>query len=103
MQKFSVLRYCFSETQRLLSTSSRCMMAIWPAGPPKLMKPSFTQNQNASQKPTGLTSIPSYQVNNSASLTTVVQEVKKRFADVASANLGHRPKLSGNRAEMPKG
>ena len=30
------------------------MMAIWPAGPPKLMKPSFTQNQKASQKPTGL-------------------------------------------------
>jgi hypothetical protein len=47
--------------------------------------------------------ISTYQVNNSASLTTVVQEVKKRFADVASANLGHRPKLSGNRAGMPKG
>jgi hypothetical protein len=30
------------------------MMAIWPAGPPKLMKPSFTQNQKASQKPTAL-------------------------------------------------
>jgi hypothetical protein len=45
MQKLSVLRYCFSETQRFLSTSSLCMMAIWTAGPPKFMKPSFTQNQ----------------------------------------------------------
>src|SRR5437879_2441481 len=26
------------------------MMAIWPVGPPKLMKPSFTQNRNASAK-----------------------------------------------------
>jgi hypothetical protein len=26
------------------------MTAIWPAGPPKLMKPSFSQNQNASLK-----------------------------------------------------
>ena len=24
------------------------MIAIWPAGPPKLMQPSFSQNQNAS-------------------------------------------------------
>jgi len=24
------------------------MMAIWPAGPPKLMKPSLSQNRNAS-------------------------------------------------------
>ena len=54
MQKLSVLRYCFSETHRFFSTSSRCMMAIWPAGPPKFMNPSFTQNQNASQNPTGL-------------------------------------------------
>jgi len=54
MQKLSVLKYWLSETQRFLSTSSRCMIAIWPAGPPKLMKPSFTQNQKASQKPTGL-------------------------------------------------
>src|SRR5262249_3159855 len=36
----------------LRSTRSRCMIAIWPAGPPKLMKPSFTQYRNASQKPT---------------------------------------------------
>ncbi len=25
-----------------------CMMAIWPAGPPKLMKPSLAQNESAS-------------------------------------------------------
>src|SRR5918992_65072 len=56
MQKLSVRRYCCSETQRLFSTSSRCMIAICPAGPPKLMNPSFTQNQNASQNPTGLVS-----------------------------------------------
>ena len=28
--------------------SSVCMMAIWPAGPPKLMKPSFSQKRKAS-------------------------------------------------------
>src|SRR3712207_5132839 len=54
MQKFSVLRYCPSETHRFSSTSSRCMIAIWPAGPPKFMNPSFTQNQKASQNPTAL-------------------------------------------------
>src|SRR3989338_5956095 len=26
------------------------MIEIWPAGPPKLMKPSFNQNQNASRR-----------------------------------------------------
>src|SRR5829696_4040380 len=52
MQKLSVLRYWPPETQRFFSTSSRCIIAICPAGPPKLMKPSFTQNQNASQNPT---------------------------------------------------
>jgi hypothetical protein len=57
MQKLRVLKYWPSETHRFLSTNSLCMMAIWPAGPPKLMKPSFTQNQNASQKPTGLVSV----------------------------------------------
>ena len=54
MQKFNVLRYWPSEIQRFLSTSSLCMIAICPAGPPKLMNPSLTQNQNASQKPTSL-------------------------------------------------
>src|SRR5918998_762497 len=52
MQKLSVRRYCCSETQRLFSTNSRCMIAIWPAGPPKLMNPSLTQNRNASPNPT---------------------------------------------------
>ena len=54
MQKLNVLKYWPSETHRFFSTNSRCMMAIWPAGPPKLMKPSFTQNRKASQNPTGL-------------------------------------------------
>src|SRR5215204_2153376 len=58
MQKLSDLKYWLSETHRFLSTSSRCMIAICPAGPPKLMKPSFTQNQKASQNPTGLVSKP---------------------------------------------
>src|SRR5215203_4957575 len=30
------------------------MIAIWPAGPPKLINPSFTQNQKASRNPTSL-------------------------------------------------
>jgi hypothetical protein len=54
MQKFSVRKNCPSETQRFLSTNSSCMIAICPAGPPKLINPSFTQNQNASLKPTDL-------------------------------------------------
>src|SRR5918997_3275942 len=89
MQKLSVRKYCCSETQRLFSTSSRCMIAIWPAGPPKLMNPSFTQNQNASQKPTGLvsTSAPAlysaiftffmcYGYKTAISVTTVTHGVK---------------------------
>src|SRR5215204_7012916 len=89
MQKLSVRKYCCSETQRLFSTSSRCMIAIWPAGPPKLMNPSFTQNQNASQKPTGLVSTPDpalssviftffmwYGNKTSISVTTVTHGVK---------------------------
>src|SRR5258706_13485936 len=31
------------------------MIAIWPAGPPKLMNPSFSQNRNASLNLTTLT------------------------------------------------
>ncbi len=54
MQKFRVLRYCPSEIQRFFSTSSRCMIAICPAGPPKLMNPNFTQNQKASQNSMGV-------------------------------------------------
>src|SRR5439155_10179316 len=34
------------------STRTRCMIAIWPAGPPKLMKPSFSQKASASEKVT---------------------------------------------------
>jgi hypothetical protein len=29
------------------------MIAIWPVGPPKLMKPSLSQKRNASAKETG--------------------------------------------------
>src|ERR687889_1175373 len=54
MQKFNVRRYCPSETQCFLSTNSLCMIAIWPAGPPKLINPSLTQNQKASQNFTSL-------------------------------------------------
>ena len=32
-----------SEIQRLVWTRSWCITEIWPAGPPKLMKPSFNQ------------------------------------------------------------
>ncbi len=31
---------------------SQCMMEIWSAGPQKLMKLDFTQNQNGSPNPT---------------------------------------------------
>src|SRR5947209_3411871 len=48
MQKFRERRNWDSEIQHLRSTSSLCMIAICPAGPPKLMNPSFTQNHNAS-------------------------------------------------------
>src|SRR5207245_5033860 len=50
MEKFRARRKSGSGTQRRWSTSSRCMIAICPAGPPKLMKPSFSQNRNASAK-----------------------------------------------------
>ena len=49
MQKLSACRNRRSPIQRRRSTSSSCMIAICPAGPPKLMKPSFSQNQNASR------------------------------------------------------
>ena len=39
------------------STKVRCMMAICPAGPPKLMKPSLNQNRRASQKGTTATAL----------------------------------------------
>ncbi|MDR6206903.1 hypothetical protein QF025_005623 [Paraburkholderia graminis] len=56
MQKFSACRKRFSEIQRFRSTSSSCMSAIWPAGPPKLMKPSRSQYKNAVEKGTCATS-----------------------------------------------
>jgi hypothetical protein len=47
MQKLRAWRKRRSEIQRRLSTSSSCMIAICPAGPPKLIIPSFSQNRNA--------------------------------------------------------
>ena len=52
MQKFRARRNWPSETHRFSSTSSRCIIEIWPAGPPKLMNPSLTQNRNACPNPT---------------------------------------------------
>ena len=34
--------------EEIFSTSSVCMIAIWPVGSPKEIKPSFSQNRNAS-------------------------------------------------------
>src|SRR5690242_15721052 len=48
MQKLRACRKRRSEIQRRRSTSSSCMIAIWPAGPPKLMQPSFNQKRKAS-------------------------------------------------------
>src|SRR5947209_2898085 len=50
MEKLRARRKSGSGTHRRWSTSSRCMMAICPAGPPKLIKPSFSQKRNASPK-----------------------------------------------------
>jgi hypothetical protein len=48
MQKLSALKNWFSLIQFLRSTTSECMMEICPAGPPKLINPSFVQNFRAS-------------------------------------------------------
>src|SRR5437764_8037811 len=48
MQKLSACRNRRSEIHRRRSTSWSCMIAICPAGPPKLMQPSLSQNQKAS-------------------------------------------------------
>ena len=48
MQKLSACKKRASEIHRRFSTSSACMMAICPAGPPKLIKPSLSQKRNAS-------------------------------------------------------
>ena len=58
MQKFRARRNWPSETQRFSSTNSRCIIEIWPAGPPKLMNPSLTQNRNASPNPTAGFALP---------------------------------------------
>ena len=79
MQKLSVLKYWPSDTHRFFSTSSRCMIAICPAGPPKLMNPNFTQNQNASQKPTGLVRPPDPPLLSAISTFYIVR-VRKRTA-----------------------
>jgi hypothetical protein len=47
MQKLSAWRNLRSEIQARRSTSSSRMIAIWPAGPPKLMNPSFSQKRKA--------------------------------------------------------
>src|SRR5258706_364428 len=57
MQKLSACRKRFSEIQRRFSTSSWCMIAICPVGPPKLMKPSLSQKRNASRSETGFASM----------------------------------------------
>src|SRR5438067_12324043 len=53
MQKLSAWRKRCSSIHFFSSTITRCMIAICPAGPPKLMKPSFTQKANASAKRIG--------------------------------------------------
>ena len=47
MQKLSPCRKRRSEIHRRRSTSSSCMIAICPAGPPKLIIPNFNQKRNA--------------------------------------------------------
>src|SRR5438477_931991 len=48
MQKFNAWRKRDWLIHFFFSTSSVCMIAIWPVGPPNEMNPSFTQNRNAS-------------------------------------------------------
>src|SRR3954453_20458616 len=48
MQKLSACRKRGSSIHFFSSTSMRCIMAIWPAGPPKLMQPILNQSRNAS-------------------------------------------------------
>src|SRR4051812_28837385 len=48
MQKLSAWRKRLSSIHFFSSTTTRCMIAICPAGPPKLMKPSFSQKRRAS-------------------------------------------------------
>src|SRR5438874_244275 len=48
MQKFNAWRKRDWLIHFFFSTSSVCMIAIWPVGPPNEMNPSFSQNRNAS-------------------------------------------------------
>src|SRR5688500_3219211 len=57
MQKFSACRKRLSLIHFRFSTSSLCMMAICPVGPPKLMKPSLSQKRKASAN-VGGTAVP---------------------------------------------
>src|SRR5204862_1181043 len=50
MQKLSACRNRDWLTHFFFSTSSVCMIAIWPVGPPNEINPSFNQNLNASPK-----------------------------------------------------
>src|SRR5476649_1626886 len=43
MQKFSACRNRGSSIHFFSSTAMRCIMAIWPAGPPKLTQPILSQ------------------------------------------------------------
>src|SRR4249919_824030 len=50
MQKFSACRKRCSSIHFFSSTTMRCIMAIWPAGPPKLMRPILSQTLKNSPK-----------------------------------------------------
>src|SRR5438045_9767102 len=52
-QKLSACRKRCSSIHFFSSTSTRCMIAICPAGPPKLMKPSFSQKASAAENAIG--------------------------------------------------
>src|SRR5437773_2653809 len=50
MQKFSACKKRAWLIHRFFSTSSVCMIAIWPAGPPNEINPSLSQKRKASAK-----------------------------------------------------
>src|SRR3982751_972674 len=52
-EKLSACRKRLSSIHFFSSTSTRCMIAICPAGPPKLMKPSFSQKASAAENAIG--------------------------------------------------
>src|SRR5438067_4477017 len=52
-EKLSACRKRLSSIHFFSSTSTRCMIAICPAGPPKLMKPSFSQKASAARNAIG--------------------------------------------------